>query len=273
MKNLFFTLLMLSTTSAFALNCNEKFECTGGGVSKNDIKRISKQLENLTFNGNKFDLKKVKSMFKKFGNLDEETSDSRKGYDEARHKFVKTYGMSKKAELMFDLAKAEFYIDRFEDDLDHKFEDSDLVRIPYTFVGSGSPEISGIDTESNCYVKTKMGKKSTYCSYDSGSSGFGLLLLFAATNGNFGSTHGAREKSTTCEAHQTLHALVKTEIKGDVVFAPYDFVSNGQECEYGNVWIRRSLKNGARAQSDRQMIDIEDEAMRYSCEVNDPFQK
>lgn len=264
MKKLLLSMtILLSTSTALALECDSKFRCKGHGVSKQDIRTISAHLSRETFNGQEFNLNKVRRMFKRLARIEDVGHDDEDKYSELRREFRREFGDTAKSALLFTLAKAEHYIEKFEDDLGHEFTDTDRVLIPDQFLGNGHVDYILGQAEKSCYVKYKAGPRSTNCTYHPKTGPLASFIITVATGGRYS---GVSQDSTTCMARQQLQALVKTVYDGEVVIHVTDIEARGESYHKGRKVIKRPLRVEARQDCEAHLNQLEDEVMLNSCE-------
>lgn len=272
MKSLVVFIALFSVSSAFALTCDEALNCTGHGtVSKKDIRVLSARLKGKSFNGKPFNLDKVQGYFKKFGKLSRpETKDYIKYWDKKRD-FDKDYGTGTEAILLFELAKADFYIKKFEADHKVTVKDEDPVMTDYRFIGNGASSHYAEPKNDICIIDAQVGDSITDCEYDEGSSGLFSGMVYLATMGNLGSTDGYRREKTSCVTEKPIHALVRSKVDGKDVIHAIDFTSKGRAVEFDkNVWFRHGLKVKSEKQCELNSSFMEDRLILYSCQTHKP---
>lgn len=257
---------------AMAMKCDEKFVCTGNGVSKNDIKELSKRLKQYSFNGRSFNIEAVQKLFKKGAALENPETSDYGPYWKNRHQFSDDYGNTAEAEILFDLAKADFYIKKYEKEHGLKISDNAQVVTDYIFLGTGRKEYQERLVTSDCIMDAKIGEADTKCKHDPGSSGLLGSILYIATAGNLGDPNSAQRENTTCVTEKPVHALVLSKVGDEEVVYAASFMARGRATEFDkNIWFRHGLKVTSKKKCDQEALEIEDQAVLYSCNKHRPL--
>ncbi|HXH76672.1 MAG TPA: hypothetical protein VNJ08_17005 [Bacteriovoracaceae bacterium] len=272
MKHFLFFLMLLGSASAFAMKCDDKFICEGNGVSKNDIKRLSSQLKNHSFNGKPFSLGAVQKFFKKSANLDKPAPSDYTPYWKIHREFEKEYGDSSETRLLFDLAKADYYIKRYEKEHNLIFADTDQVSTDYRFLGNARIEAGTKDYSKICIMDAISGEADTKCKHNPGNNGLGGTLLFLASMGSLDESDNNKRENTSCVTEKPIHALVRTIENGEEIVYASDFTSKGQAVEFDeNVWFRKGLKVASQKECEKITNQIQEEVIIHACSRHRPW--
>jgi hypothetical protein len=245
----------------------------GESLSKDDIARISQQFADKKVNGRKFSIHDVEKRFDHINN------GNYKKYHEAVDNFKRDYGHGILADLLFQLANGQHHIKKIERRFKTKISNEQQVKIADgAFIGSASPlgrgsSLIDSDFQASCVLSKKTGDTETECSHDSGSTGILGISIFIFTNGNLGSTNGARREKTICTNSQMIDTLVLNHDKNGREIIEYTaYEGRGSSVVYDrNVWFRGEMKDRAKSAASERVAIANEKLQNFSCETHRPW--